>query len=72
MTITPLLLLDLLFKYGPIAVAQAQQIAKWIADKKETVTDEDFAVLIAYGQQKGAEYFQPAPPLGIVPPPPAP
>lgn len=63
MILAPVIVLDLLFKYGPTAVIYAQQIAKWIEDKKENVTSADIAELIAYGEQKGADYFKiPAPP----------
>ncbi len=59
---TYLAALDLLLKYGPIALQQGLKLAQIIKDGKGAteVTLEDIAELNAYGQQKGADYFQPA------------
>lgn len=59
---TAIALLDLLLKYGPLAVQQALKLSQIIKDGKGAteVTPEDIAVLVAYGEQKGADYFKPA------------
>ncbi len=56
---TYLAALDLLLKYGPIALQQGLKLAQIIKDGKGAteVTPEDIAELVAYGQQKGADYF---------------
>jgi hypothetical protein len=64
---TPLILLDLLLKYGPLAVEQALKLTQLIKDGKgkTEVTPADIAELLAYGNKKGADYFvtvSPTPP----------
>lgn len=53
--------LDLLLKYGPIALQQGLKLAQVIKDGKGAteVTPADIAELVAYGNQKGADYFKP-------------
>lgn len=59
--LTALSLLDLLLKYGPLAVQQALKLQQIIKDGRGAteVTASDIAELVAYGQQKGADYFKP-------------
>ncbi len=61
---TAIALLDLLLKYGPLAVQQALKLGQIIKDGRGAteVTPEDIATLIAYGEQKGADYFKPTAP----------
>jgi len=56
---TALALLDLLLKWGPLAVEQALKLSQIIKDGKgkTEVTAEDIAELLAYGHKKGADYF---------------
>jgi hypothetical protein len=56
---TYLAALDLLLKYGPIALQQGLKLAQIIKEGKgaSEVTPEDIAELVAYGNQKGADYF---------------
>jgi hypothetical protein len=59
MTLTPILLLEMLLKYGPLAVEQALKLSQLIRDGKgkTEVTEADIAILLAYGSKKGADYF---------------
>jgi len=61
---TAIALLDLLLKYGPLAVEQALKLSQLIKDGKgkTEVTPEDIAELLAFGNKKGADYFTPATP----------
>lgn len=68
MTLTAISLLDLLIRFGPIAVQQALKLAQIIKDGRGAteVTPADIAELVAYGNQKGADYFvrvSPTPPV---------
>ena len=58
---TAIALLDLLLKYGPLAVEQALKLSQLIKDGKgkTEVTAEDIAELLALGNKKGADYFTP-------------
>lgn len=66
---TALALLDLLLKYGPLAVEQALKLTQIIKEGKgkTEVTQEDIAQLLAYGNKKGADYFVTVAP--VAPPP---
>ncbi len=59
---TYLAALELLLKYGPIALQQGLKLAQVIKDGKGAteVTSADIAELVAYGNQKGADYFKPS------------
>lgn len=72
MTLTPAIILDLLIKYGPLAVAQAEQLVEWIKAGKQEVTPDDFANLRALGQRAGADYFGANAPAPIATPAPVP
>lgn len=54
--------LDLLLKFGPIALQQGLKLAQIIKEGRGAteVTPADIAELVAYGNQKGADYFKPA------------
>lgn len=55
---TPALVLNALLTYGPAIMPLLEKASQWVKDGKKEVTAEDIAELIAYGQQKGADYFK--------------
>ncbi len=60
---TYLAALKLLLEFGPIALQQGLKLAQVIKDGRGAteVTPADIAELVAYGNQKGADYFKPGP-----------
>lgn len=46
-----------LLQYGPTILPMLQEVAKWIEDKKDTVSSDDIAKLIAYGKPTAADYL---------------
>ena len=56
---TALALLDLLLKYGPLAVEQAWKLTQLIREGKgkTEVTEKDIAEMLAFGAKKGEDYF---------------
>jgi len=60
--------LELLIKFGPIALDQGLKLAQIIRDGKgkSEVTPEDIAILLAYGNKRGEDYFVGTPSTGTV------
>lgn len=57
---TPAAIALAVLKYGPSIIPLLQQLGKWISEKKETVSPEDFDLLVKMASKRSIDYLKEA------------